>query len=637
VTTATPAADGEAAAARPGRALALASVAVTIVPIVVAVVRGIRRGWIAIGDNAFFAVRARDVLTSHHPLVGTWTSASTSVGIDLNNPGPLFFDLLALPTKLFGDHGLAAGVAALNVACVIGIAVVAWRRGGPVTAAAAMVVASGLTWTMGSELLYDPWQPNALLLPFLLLLTLTWSALAGDLVALPWIVAVASLIVQTHFSYALLVALIGAVAVGAFVVEVVRHRDRHRPRAALGVGVTTVVVGLVCWAQPLDDQVRGFGNLGNLVTHAGGSPRTIGLDLGARLVAGIIALPPFWGRPSFRDGLSFFGPRTIPTTGAAVPALAVAVVVLLAVGVLALRRRDRELGMAAGLSLALITAAVVTSAVIPLGVFLVAPHQLRWLWPIGAFATFALLLALIRTAGRAVPTTVVVAVLTAVVTVLAVLNVPTFNARSGPTADAASIPPSRRLQARLAPLEGKGPLLLDTSGVRFADPYHLAVMAELQRRGIEFRVSDEGMVHQLGSSRRADGTERGSVLVRDREAALVTPPGATLVARVLGLPADQRADMERQQQEIAAYVADHGLPLNAQGRIARRLGALDGVTDAGVVAHPELFVQGSDFGLLVRRQLASIDPAWRPRIARYLALHERWERGTIAVFLAPLP
>ena len=61
-----------------------------------------------IGDDSFFSIRAWDVFTEHPPLLGTWTSASQSVGTNINNPGPLFFDLLAVPVRVFGSiDGLA--------------------------------------------------------------------------------------------------------------------------------------------------------------------------------------------------------------------------------------------------------------------------------------------------------------------------------------------------------------------------------------------------------------------------------------------------------------------------------------------------------------------------------------------------
>jgi hypothetical protein len=84
------------------RGLLLVVTVLAVLPVVVATVRAAARGWLPVGDNAYFAIRARDVLTEHHPLLGTWTSASVSAGTDFNNPGPLLFDLLAIPAKL-GD------------------------------------------------------------------------------------------------------------------------------------------------------------------------------------------------------------------------------------------------------------------------------------------------------------------------------------------------------------------------------------------------------------------------------------------------------------------------------------------------------------------------------------------------------
>ena len=98
---------GEAPATRPARSGRLAGLAgldvlewsvlaVSILPVVAAVVRRSGTRWIPIGDNALVEMRARDVFSVDHvPLLGTWSSASLSAGKDLNHPGPLLFDLLA--------------------------------------------------------------------------------------------------------------------------------------------------------------------------------------------------------------------------------------------------------------------------------------------------------------------------------------------------------------------------------------------------------------------------------------------------------------------------------------------------------------------------------------------------------------
>jgi hypothetical protein len=93
------------------------SLLAAVAPIIVAAARAIDRGWIPVTDNALITIRARDVLTDHHPLLGTWSSASGTTGTAFNNPGPLLFDLLALPARLLeGGAGVAVAVTVLNVA-----------------------------------------------------------------------------------------------------------------------------------------------------------------------------------------------------------------------------------------------------------------------------------------------------------------------------------------------------------------------------------------------------------------------------------------------------------------------------------------------------------------------------------------
>jgi hypothetical protein len=160
-------------------------------------------------------------------------------------------------------------------------------------------------------------------------------------------------------------------------------------------------------------------------------------------------------------------------------------------------------------------------------------------------------------------------------------------------------------------------------------------MADLQRRGIEFRVDEPVMIHQLGPSRAADGTERGTLVQRDRDDAFVTPPGATLIARVEGLTPAGRAELRRLRGEVAAYVESEGLRLNAKGRAALAIDALHDFPESGELHAAEPFIRGDDFVLLVRKDLAPLDPTMRPKIERYVDLLEQWQKHTVAIFLEP--
>ena len=87
----------------------VAVTAVVIVPFLTAVARAIRRDWFPIGDNALLFIRTRDVWTEDHPLLGSWTSASLSVGENMNNPGAMY-DWLVAPFAHLLSPGPAAAM-----------------------------------------------------------------------------------------------------------------------------------------------------------------------------------------------------------------------------------------------------------------------------------------------------------------------------------------------------------------------------------------------------------------------------------------------------------------------------------------------------------------------------------------------
>jgi hypothetical protein len=162
------------------------------------------------------------------------------------------------------------------------------------------------------------------------------------------------------------------------------------------------------------------------------------------------------------------------------------------------------------------------------------------------------------------------------------------------------------------------------------------VVAELQRRGIEFEVEDSGMIRQMGDSRALD--EAGSRLVlREGELAFEPPPGGRLIARVLGLDDRRRDELADLRAEITRYVRDNGLRLNDRGRAAQSIDALPFFTGIGTeVRDAGPLIASGEIILIVREELAPIDPGWRERFERFSDLQERWDRHTVAVFIAPL-
>jgi hypothetical protein len=523
------------------RWVAGASTVAVAATILLAGIRGALDGWYPIGDNALLALRSRDVLTSHHPWLGTWTSASLSVGTPINNPGPLQFELLAPFAKIDPAAGMAIGVAVLNALAVVLAAVFAHRIGGPRFTALTMVAAGGLAWSMGSELLFDPWQPHSLLLPFLALLVLTVAVASGDLTGLPWAVGVGSLIVQTHLSYAVLVPGIlfagmvwAAVRSGRETPPIERQALRRQWGRAIGIAF---LVGLLSWAQSLWEQVAREGNLLAVATNAGGGDSTVGLRSGTRIAGSVIGDPTGWLRPSFEDRflpdpagaavVSHGAPLAdVRALGTALLSLAVIAALLVGSAWLARRRGDRAGVAVAVVAGAAIALALGTTASLPVSeAFGIAPHQLRFLWPIAAVSAILPLAVLLPRHRAATAVTAAVAI------ALAVATVPAMNAEAGPSADVAARPVVAEVADQVevwAAANRDRVLYFDGRSVPFAEPFSGPLLLELQRLGIAFEVDDD-FSYQVGPRRRGPDQATGQIRIAIGTDVAV-PPGAERIA-----------------------------------------------------------------------------------------------------------
>ena len=213
---------------------------------------------------------------------------------------------------------------------------IAYRRGGAVLGSAAMLVTAVMCWAMGSELLFDPWQPHSLLLPFLFFLMAVWALSCGDLVMLPWAVGVGSLVVADAPQLRVPRARARAVGrrrllpdqpalgraravrrgAGRAAGELVARRWRS-PRSSL----------VLCWAQPVWEEFTGpgDGNITRLVESLSTSnARSRSASTAARgCVATVLALPPWWLRPSFNDAFvaADGGPHARARAASASPSL----------------------------------------------------------------------------------------------------------------------------------------------------------------------------------------------------------------------------------------------------------------------------------------------------------------------------
>ena len=186
-----------------GRLVAVA-IGVSLLPLVVsaiALVVKVGSDYAAGSDIGLTELRTLDV--GRHPvLLGPYSRDGW------NHPGPALFYALALPYRLAGSHsvGLAVGALLINALAITGIALVARRVAGLPCMLVTLVGCAVLMRSLGPVFLRNPWNPYVAVLPFGLLVYLTWAMTCGEAWALPIGVGVASFCVQTHVGYAPLAA-----------------------------------------------------------------------------------------------------------------------------------------------------------------------------------------------------------------------------------------------------------------------------------------------------------------------------------------------------------------------------------------------------------------------------------------------
>jgi hypothetical protein len=230
---------------------------IAMVPVVVAGIRAAAHGWWPEGDDAMIGLKVADVVSSHPPTMGMRsTSGNVDPTLSSHHPGPMVFYLLAIPAALAGYHpiGLILGMVLIHAALIVGVCIVAHRRGGTLLAFMAMTAVLVVQWTVGPEALFRPLNPYPASIGVFLLLLLTWSLLAGDTTCAWGFVVVASLVAQANLAF---VPLAGAMALMVTINAVAGWaRKDNRPPAwhAFGIGREASPVGrraliafILCW------------------------------------------------------------------------------------------------------------------------------------------------------------------------------------------------------------------------------------------------------------------------------------------------------------------------------------------------------------------------------------------------------
>lgn len=367
------------------------------VPAAISGVRAVSGGWTPVIDNSVIAVRTHDVFGGHLPLVGIYTSLTVAAHTStrLHHLGPMEYWLAAVPTTLGGSYGrgLVATAAAINGLAAAGMVWLGHRIGGTRVAALAALGAAVLAWSLGGQILHDPWNPHLAIFPFAFLLMAAWCVATGDAWMLPIVALAASLVTELHLTFvapALFVSAWGviglAIARRRTTVTADATQPLDRPSLRWPV-VTTVAVAIACWVGPIADQIGGSGNLSGLL-HAvvGGNYATEGFKVAWDSLVHATSVPPAWATP--------YTPvvKVAPAPGAVAIATSVAVLVaLLACTTWAWTRSMTRLATAGTTALFACAGALLTTAQTPSAYFY---DRLLWArrvwWPVGVFVWMTL-------------------------------------------------------------------------------------------------------------------------------------------------------------------------------------------------------------------------------------------------------
>ncbi len=394
----------------PGRrreVLALAALAAAVaVPLVVSGARLAAGGWTPTLDDGVIATRSFDVFSTRSPALGQYSLASAPGAPPTHSPGPLLYWLLAVPTRFAPSWGTPVVLGLVSGLLLAAVVVLAGRRGGLAFATATTVGLILLVRAIGIITLVEVWNPWVSLLPFLVLVMLTWSVIDGDRHLFPAAVLAASFVMQTHLTYMvpaaslLLVALVGGWGGEAHAAWDRRRAGPARSHDSLRRSwlplVAATGIGALCWASPLFQQLTGHpGNI-TLVARAGGTAsQRGGLDAARASMGRTLGMPPRWTRPRAEPVVDIFeGIRPGPLLGQVTGALVV--LALGAVLVHAIRTGDRVVAGGAATAATATVAMVVVAASLPLDRGLVVGYSFQWFRIAGLFVWLLLGLAAAR-------------------------------------------------------------------------------------------------------------------------------------------------------------------------------------------------------------------------------------------------
>ncbi|CAB4546558.1 unannotated protein [freshwater metagenome] len=254
-----------------------------------------RAGWQPTGHAATLMMRASQVGTVDHPLLGLVTSLG-SIGKG-SHLGPLPMDLLAPFIRLFGVRtGALLAASAFTLLCWAVSVWSAWRAAGATVALAA--------WVMAPVVIAVPalgafWEGNNISISLLAItatLLASWAAASGTPRAWWWAVGLGSFCAQSYIPHALII--IGPVVFSGLALAGSRRAatepdQQHDLQKVIKVGW---LIAAVAWFQPaLDAVLHQGGNIRELILEVTNPQPNVGISGFPRAIAWVFAVPPRWG------------------------------------------------------------------------------------------------------------------------------------------------------------------------------------------------------------------------------------------------------------------------------------------------------------------------------------------------------
>jgi hypothetical protein len=219
-----------------------------------------------------------------------------------HHPGPIYFYILA-PFYALADHrtvGLGAGALWINLGSLLALASTLLSAGRGRLASVTLALTAVYLFRV-RDVLASPWNPHIMILPMMLLVVLSAALASGELVLMPVVALVATVIVQTHVGPVPAVLALTGCSAAAAIVFTPRSSDpaaRTRPYRSVNLAMWVLAAA---WFLPLVDQFGGVhGNLGELWRFFT-SPTRHGQMFGAAFVAWGETLSAFVG-PQLRLG-----------------------------------------------------------------------------------------------------------------------------------------------------------------------------------------------------------------------------------------------------------------------------------------------------------------------------------------------